>query len=156
EARAGSAAAKRTFSEAAELAQQFGLSHQLARAAAGYGGRLAWARAANDEQLLPLLEAGLDSVGDDRELRARLLARLSGALRDEHSRARRDALSKEAVELARRTGNPAALAYALEGRISAIIAPDTLAECILVAAELCEVAEQIQDRERLVIGHDAY
>ena len=38
---------------------------------------------------------------DDAELRARLLARLAGALRDEHARERRDALSREAVELAR-------------------------------------------------------
>jgi DNA-binding SARP family transcriptional activator/tetratricopeptide (TPR) repeat protein len=154
EARAGSRAAKRTFGEAADLAQRLGLSHELARAAAGYGGRLAWARAASDERLVPLLEAGLGAVGDDVELRARLLARLAGALRDEHARDRRDALSKKAVELARRTGNSAALAYALEGRVCAIIAPDTLDECIALASELCEVAEQIQDRERLVIGHD--
>jgi DNA-binding SARP family transcriptional activator len=157
ETRAGNrAAAKRTFTEAAGLAQRLGLPHELARAAAGYGGRLAWARAANDERLVPLLEAGLAAVGDDLELRTRLLARLAGAFRDEHSRDRRDALSREAVELARRMGNPAALAYALEGRVGAIIAPDTLAECIALAAELCEVSARIHDRERLVIGHDAH
>jgi hypothetical protein len=43
---------------------------------------------------------------DDVELRARLLARLAGVLRDEHSRDRRDRISGEAVELARRAGKP--------------------------------------------------
>jgi hypothetical protein len=87
------------------------------------------------------------------ELRARLLGRLAGALRDEHSRARRDLLSREAVELARRTGNAAALAYALAGRGHAIVAPDTVAECLQIGSELCEVATRNGDRERVQVGH---
>ena len=107
-----SQAAKEAFLEAAELAERAGLRRELARAAAGYGGRNSWARAGTDHRLVPLLEAGLSAVAnDDIELRARLLARLAGALRDEHSRTRRDALSAEAVELARRTGNPLARSH---------------------------------------------
>lgn len=147
------AGAKGAFLEAADLARQLGLRHELARAAAGYGGRLAWARTATDDQLVPLLEEGIAAVGDDVELRARLLARLAGALRDEHSRDRRDALSREAVELARRSRNPAALAHALTGRWGAIVAPDTLDECIEIADELCQVAAGLHDLERLAIGH---
>ena len=53
---------------------------QLARAAAGYGGRIVWARA-DDDLLVPLLEEGLAVLSaDDVELRVRLLARLAGAL----------------------------------------------------------------------------
>jgi len=49
-----------------------------------------WARAASDGQLAPLLEEGLAAlVEEDVELRARLLARLAGVLRDEPSRDRR-------------------------------------------------------------------
>jgi tetratricopeptide (TPR) repeat protein len=101
-----------------------------------------------------LLEEGLAALDrDDVELRARLLARLAGALRDEPSRNRRDALSEEAVELARRSGNPAALAYALDGRTSAIVAPDTVAERLALGTELREVAESIGDTERVVSAH---
>ena len=144
----------RAFSDAAEFARQLGLRRELARAAAGYGGRIVWGRTGADTQLVPFLEEGLAAVaGDDVELRARLLARLSGALRDEHSRVRRDRVSSEAVELARHTGELSALAYALDGRAAAINAPDTIDECLVLGTELCEVASRIGDGERVVYGH---
>jgi len=156
-ARAGDrAASKATFMAAAELAKRLGLRLELAQAAAGYGGRIVWARAGSDERLVPLLEEGLaalDQEDDDVVLRVRLLARLAGALRDEHSRERRDQLSREAVELARRSGSDAALVYALAGRASSIVAPDTTDETFALAQELCEVAGRTGDRERLVDGH---
>jgi DNA-binding SARP family transcriptional activator/tetratricopeptide (TPR) repeat protein len=154
ETRAGnSAVARKAFLHAAELARRLGLAHELARAAAGYGGRHVWARAHDDVLLIPLLEEGLAALPADAvELRARLLARLAGALRDERSPDRRDGLSREAVELARRTGNPSALAYALDGRVTAIANPETVAECLALATELCEVADRVGDRERVVFG----
>jgi DNA-binding SARP family transcriptional activator len=157
EVRAGEVvSAKRAFLDAAGIARRLGLRRQLARAAAGYGGRFMWARAAGDGQLVPLLEEGLAALAEeeDVELRARLLARLSGVLRDEHSRDRRDRLSREAVELARRAGNPAALAYALDGRLAAISAPDTIAECLALVRELRDAAERIGDPERVVNALD--
>jgi tetratricopeptide (TPR) repeat protein len=104
--------------------------------------------------MIPLLEEGLAALGeDDVELRVRLLARLAGALRDELPRDRREALSRDAVALARRSGSLGALAYALDGRVPAIIAPDTLDECSVLADELREVAEQVGDGVRLAHGH---
>jgi DNA-binding SARP family transcriptional activator len=155
ESRAGrSAFAKSAFLDAAAIARRLGLAHELARAAEGYGGRIVWVRAGGDERLVPLLEEGLAALGpDDVGQRARLLARLAGALRDEHSRVRRDTLSREAVELARRGGDPEAFAYALAGRAHAIIAPDTVAECLAFGSELCELAARSGDRERLQAGH---
>jgi DNA-binding SARP family transcriptional activator len=155
ESRAGNSdTAKQAASEAAATARRLGLTRELARAAADYGGRIVWARAADDDGLVPLLEEGLAALGDgDIELRVRLLARLSGALRDDSSRERREALSREAVDLARQTGNLAALAHALDGRLYAIIAPDSISECLELGIELCTVAEQIGDTERLVQGH---
>jgi DNA-binding SARP family transcriptional activator len=154
-ARAGdTAAARQTFLEAAELARGEHEARLLALAAAGYGGRIVWARAGEDALLVPLLEEGLAALPQaDVELRTRLLARLAGALRDEPSRERRDALSREAVDLARRAGDPAALAYALDGRVAAVIGPDTIDECLALATELCEVARRSGDMERLAIGH---
>jgi DNA-binding SARP family transcriptional activator len=153
--RAGeSSPAKRAFREAAALARRLGLPNALARAAVGYGGRIVWARAGADDRLVPLLEEGLAALAEeDVELRTRLLARLAGALRDEHSRERRDRLSREAVELARRAGDPTALAYALDGRAAAIFAPDTVAECLKLSSELRDAAELVGDRERVVHGH---
>jgi len=155
EIRAGnSPTAKKAFRDAAIMARRLSLPRELARAAAGYGGRVVWARAGDDDRLVPLLEEALTALADDDvELRARLLARLAGALRDEHPRARRGALSREAVELARRTGNPAALAYALDGRAAAISAPDTVAECLALSSELRDVAERIGDTEHVLAGY---
>jgi eukaryotic-like serine/threonine-protein kinase len=154
-ARAGdTAAAKSAFLDAADIARRLGLARELATAAAGYGGRIVWDRAGDDDRLVPLLEAGLAALGgEDVLLRARLLARLAGALRDEHSRDRRDTLSSEAVELARRAQDPAALAYALDGRAAAIVAPDTVVECLALGTELGEVAERSGDTERVMAGH---
>jgi DNA-binding SARP family transcriptional activator len=156
EVRAGEGvSAKKAFLDAAGIARRLGLRRELARAAAGYGGRFMWARAAGDEQLIPLLEEGLAALAEeDVDLRARLLARLAGALRDEHSRDRRDRLSREAVELGRRAGNLFALAFALDGRLAAISGPDTVAECLDLIVELREVAERIGDPERVVNALD--
>ncbi len=155
EARAGhSVAAKEAFLGASGVARRLGLRCELARAAEGYGGRMVWARAGDDDRLVPLLEEGLEGLGEGNdELRARLLARLAGALRDERSRDRRDQLSREAVELARRSGNPASLAYALDGRAAAIVGPDTVAEGLALGSELCDVARRTGDAERVVSGH---
>jgi hypothetical protein len=147
--RAGSpAAARSAFLEAAEIAQRLGLARALGRAAAGYGGRVAWVRV-DDELLIGLLERAIEMLGDDEpELRARLLARLAGALRDEPTRERRDRLSAEAVRLARQAKSSAALLFALDGRVNAIVAPDTLAECLALADEQRSLASRLGDRER--------
>jgi DNA-binding SARP family transcriptional activator len=146
-------AAKKAFLAASEIARRLGLQRELARAAAGYGGHYLFERAGRDDLLVPLLEEGLAALADeDVELRARLLSRLSGALRDEPLRDRRDRVSREAVELARRAGNAAALAYALDGRAHAIIAPDTVAECLALSTELLELAERTGNTEQAVHG----
>jgi tetratricopeptide (TPR) repeat protein len=62
-------------------------------------------------------------------------------------------LSTEAVELARRSGDPAALAHALNGRAAAIVGPDTVAECLALGSEMRDVAERIGDMERIVDAH---
>jgi eukaryotic-like serine/threonine-protein kinase len=155
EARAGNAErAKEAFLAAADIARHRGLSRQFARAAGGYAREDMYLRAGGDEQLVSLLEEALAALGEgDIELRARLLGRLAGALRDEPAPDRRDRLSADAVDLARSTGNLVALAYALDGRVAAIVAPDTLDESLALAAELREVSERIGDRVRAFHGH---
>ena len=150
QARAGDGlGSKDTFLAAASVARALGSDDLLARAALGYGGRFLWARAGTDPHLVPLLEEALAGLGDrDGPLRVRVMSRLAGALRDEFDRGRRDALSEEAVGMARRLGDPATLAYALDGRYFAIFWPENPEQRCALAEEWMAVAEQCGDKER--------
>jgi tetratricopeptide (TPR) repeat protein len=155
-ARAGDmAAAKRAFLEAAALAKRLDLPEQLGRAALGYGGRFVWEAARGDPHLVPLLEEALRRLPEeDSPLRAKLLARLAGGpLRDDLDRERRDILSREAVEIARRLGDPATLSYALDGRYNAVWWPGNLDERLDISFELVSAASEADDKERALQGH---
>jgi DNA-binding SARP family transcriptional activator len=145
--------AKDSFWRAATIARLERLPDRLARAAIGYGGRFVWSRAGSDDRVVPLLEEAIGGVGErDGEVRARLLPRLAGALRDPPFRARAAALSAEAVAVARRVGDPATLAYSLDARHVAIWGPDTVQERAAIAAELARLAEEVGDDERAFQG----
>jgi tetratricopeptide (TPR) repeat protein len=153
QARAGdSPAAQETFRDAAVLATRVGLPELLAQAALGYGGRFTWLRAGTDPHLIPLLEQALAALGpEDGVLRARVLSRLAGALRDQASIDRRASLSAEAVAMARRIGDPDTLMQALISHWAAVsLGPDGLSEQMSVAEELNRVAEEVGDRERVM------
>jgi hypothetical protein len=111
-------AGRGAFLEAADIARRTGSGQHLARAALGLGGRHIWARAGNDERIVPLLQDALVMLGgDDDRLRARLLARLACAWRSAVER--RDdsaALSRQAVEIARGLDDRATLSHVLVGR----------------------------------------
>jgi DNA-binding SARP family transcriptional activator len=148
--------AQEAFLAAAELARAARLREHLARAALGYGGRFVWGRAFDDTRLVPLLEEALVGLPDeDSELRVKLLARLAaGPLRDILPAEGRIAMAQEALEMARRLGDPATLAYALEGRYEAYWGPDAIEERLAIADELIEVAQNTGDTERAFAGHD--
>jgi DNA-binding SARP family transcriptional activator len=148
--------AKESFLAAAELARRAGLAVHLAQAALGYGGRLVWIRTWDDKQLVPLLEEALAVLPEeDSELRARIMARLAGGpLRDTLPPGPRLAMADEAVDMARRLGDPATLAYTLEGRCEAYWGPDALDERLALANELIQVGESSGDVERAYSGHD--
>ena len=140
---------KDTFLAAAFIAARIDDAELLARSAIGYGGRFPWARAGNDNQLIPLLNQALNALpATDDPLRARLLARLAGALRDQPSTERRSALGAEAVAMARRIGDADTLTYALLGWWSAaLMGPVELDNQFTVALELDELAQRGGDRE---------
>ncbi|HEX2273740.1 MAG TPA: hypothetical protein VHG90_07700, partial [Acidimicrobiales bacterium] len=150
QARAGDQrTSKETFLAAAAIATRIGDPELLARTALGYAGRFPFTRAGIDSHLIPLLRQALDALPvTDDPLRARLLARLAGALRDQPSTEPRASLGAEAVAMARRIGDPETLTYALLGWWGgALLGPDELDRQFSVAAELDELAQTIGDRE---------
>jgi DNA-binding SARP family transcriptional activator/tetratricopeptide (TPR) repeat protein len=146
--------AQGTFVRAAESSRKLGSAEMLARAALGYGGRFVWTRAGLDPRVVSLLEEALAAMPEtDSPLRARLLARLAGALRSQPTREARAALSAEAVGMARRLRDPGTLAYALDGRYTAAWGPENVEERLRLAKEIVLLAEQAGDQERLQMGH---
>jgi DNA-binding SARP family transcriptional activator len=150
-ARAGKLqAANETFLQAAEHARKLGNGKRLARAALGYSGRFPFSRVGSDPHLVPLLEEAIRGIGEDSADRARLLARLSGALRgDRGTEQRRASLTGEAVEIARRLGDNPTLAYVLE--TTAVGNPHAY-ENRDIARELVAIADRIGDLERIVLA----
>jgi tetratricopeptide (TPR) repeat protein len=86
---------------------------------------------------------------DDTALRAQLLGRLAGALRDQPSLEPRTSLSREAVGIARRLGEPATLGYALLELASAAWGPDP-DEFAALAVEAARLAEESGDPQRIL------
>src|SRR5206468_12882460 len=127
--------ASATFQSAASLARQSQSPHRLAEAAlrvgeVGYGGAYmqAWSF---DAPKVGLLDEALAALGEEETLlAARVMARLSTALYFSpfDSMSRRAALSRDAVELARRLGSAPTLAYALNARHLAVWGPDNIEE----------------------------
>jgi DNA-binding SARP family transcriptional activator len=154
EARGGNVpAAQSTFLDAATLARRLAAPEQLARAALGYGGRWIWFRSGKDPHLVPLLEDALGQLPEgDSELRVMLLARLAGALRDHPVPERRAALTGEAVEIARRVGEPRTLAHAIGGTYSALSWPRHTDAWLEMAQELVRLGNEIGDKEQAFFG----
>jgi len=148
---------KRTYSQAAQLAETLQLPAQLARAALGYGGRLTWEASRDDPHLAVMLDRALAALGDeDSALRVRVLARLAGgplrdATADPHRRA---ALGAQALEIARRLGDLPTLAYALSGYINSQISPDFAPKQLVLAKELIDVAIEAGESERAIEGYE--
>jgi DNA-binding SARP family transcriptional activator len=153
-ARAGDEpAAREAFLRASTIAAGAGYPVLHAQAALGYGGRMVWSRAYDDVHLIPLLEAALQALpADPSPLRVRLMARLSGALRDHPARERRASLSAQAVELARGIGDRATLAYALDGHCCATMWPENPKDRLAIADEIVALAQEVGDEERAIAG----
>jgi tetratricopeptide (TPR) repeat protein len=139
---------------AASLARQYGMAQELGQAALGYAG-FTFERGASDRHMIPLLQearAMLAEKEDAGPVRARVLAHLAVALRDQPDRGPRDALSREAVALARTLGDPATLAYALSCRLNALMGPGDPQERLAIAQELRAVARSTHDKARENVG----
>jgi tetratricopeptide (TPR) repeat protein len=143
-------AARDELLRAAGIARRYRMAEELGQAALAYAGR-AFERGASDGHMIPLLQearallAGTEGAGP---VRARVLAQLAVALRDQPDRGPREALSREAVALARALDDPSTLAYTLAGRLIALMGPGDPQGRLAVAEELRAVARATQDKER--------
>lgn len=143
---ARSAAARETFLRAADIARRLNEPERFAEAALGFGAR-GMVVGVVDESLLALLEEALAAVGQgDSGLQAMLLARLA----DEHyfsdHQERRVELAQQAVEMARRVGDPQALIAALGSRRSTMHRPEQVEERARISTEIIQLAQGTNDR----------
>lgn len=144
---------KESFRLAAEYCVGDGAEQVLARAALGYGGTSTFGGVTDaflqvNTTLVDLLERALTACPDcDQPTRVRLLARLSQALYWSNDTERMLALSKEAIRTARRIGDPAAIACALDSRHVALWSPDHAAEIRSAAEEMLTIGKTLGDRD---------
>ena len=146
------AEARETLRQAAEIARGVGSSDRLARAALAFPW---WPQAGVvDWLLVGLLEEAIEAADErDTLLRVRLLARLSMEIWYAATPERQAAISREALELARRIGDRPTLAAVLSARRYALWGPETLEERQAVALELLEIAAETGQTEMTLQGH---
>jgi class 3 adenylate cyclase/tetratricopeptide (TPR) repeat protein len=149
-------AATEAFRHAAEIARRVGDRELLAAAALGYGmgpGSASYVAGA-DETLVGLLEQALAGLGPEHaRLRVGVLSRLAVELHLTGFAERREALSREAVELAESISDPAAELIALYGWLRANWSPDELPGRLSGSEEIVTRAGQLGDREMAHRGH---
>jgi DNA-binding winged helix-turn-helix (wHTH) protein len=150
------ARAKESFRRAAALAAAQRSPAQFARAALGFGGGFrGFDLGVIEPSLIELLETALRMLPRrPSPLRGRVMARLAVALYHvPDSLERRQALSREAVVIAQRSGDSAAHLAALYSRHWAIWGPDNLDDRLEAATAMIRLAEQVGDREIALHGH---
>jgi DNA-binding SARP family transcriptional activator/tetratricopeptide (TPR) repeat protein len=138
---------RETFARAARIARSTADAGALGRAALGFYGD-GWERfGAPDPDARHLLESALEADPEDPALRAKLTARLAEVVHSGGDGRRAEELSQEAIEIARSSGDRAALAAALIGRWYAVLRPDGLEERRRLVHELLAVCETLHDRD---------
>jgi DNA-binding CsgD family transcriptional regulator len=147
-------AARAAYQQAGDLARRLGDPELLARAGLGLGLELTVGIV--DLLEVRLMEEALVALGGaDSLLRARVLARLARALLFTPQVDRRLALSEDAVQLARRLGDPATLAAVLFDRHLASWGTEkeeVAAEGLAAATEVVSLAERLGDRAMALRG----
>jgi len=123
----------------------------LARAALGFGSASETGNV--DEALLGLAREALAALGETEPmLRARLLAREAMALYFSPESGRGDALTREALALARATGDIATEVRCLVARHFALWRPDHLDERARMAEEIIRLGDQVHEPEIVLEG----
>ncbi len=137
-----------TMREAAAVARDLHDPERLTLAALGSARMNAWFAEGGrvDEALVALYEEALSVLPEgDSAPRARLKGLIAAELVWTRERERRSQLCDEATAMARRLGDPTCLAHVLATKVGAVWDPTTLDERLDLAAELTELATQLDD-----------
>ncbi|HVA03834.1 MAG TPA: BTAD domain-containing putative transcriptional regulator [Acidimicrobiales bacterium] len=135
------------FLDAFEGARGCGRADLLAEAALGYGGVLP-AGSEPNEKARAILESALAGLPtQDGSPRALVLGRLAQWGHFDRPRAERQRLLDDAVDMARRLGDPETLAAVLRYQYWAMDGPDEIDQQISVAIEIAGLGEKIGDNE---------
>ncbi len=147
--------ATEAYVAAADLARRLRRPVELTRAALGLGAGLGGFEVRLfDQRQIDLLEEAFGALPDeDSALRAWVMARLAVALSFVGSDERRTELARDAVAMARRVGDAAALAYALSTYCDAVATPEHHAERLAASAEMVGLARTAGDRELELLAH---
>jgi class 3 adenylate cyclase/tetratricopeptide (TPR) repeat protein len=146
-------ASRASFRRALEIARALGDIDRFASAALGLAGAPE-ASAPDASDLMQLEDALVKLPPDDGSLRARLMARLSTALFGDQTQAERRAnLAREAVDMARRTGDLRTIAFTLRAALVILWEPTETEKELVFADEVVRLAEQAGDKELLASGH---
>jgi DNA-binding SARP family transcriptional activator len=139
------ASAREAFSSAARLARRHDDAALLAEAALGHAG-LGIAIVDFDAETIAGLEEALGALASDAPvLRSRVQARLAVELYYAPDRRRSETLSADAVATARASGDPSALASALNARHVALWRPDRSDERLNTAAAMIAAAREARE-----------
>ena len=145
--------ARELFVQAADLARRLGAGGLLARAALGCGADW-YERGVVDALLIRLLEDALGVLPrTDNPLRAKVLARLAMELYFTDQHERQKVLSEEALGIARRAGDTAALTSALYGALWSLWGPGDYPRRLAIGTEILRLAEAGGDTEGTLRGH---
>ena len=135
-----------TLLEAAAEAERLGATDRVVAAALANSRGFFSAVGGVDHERIGQLEQALDALGEERgATRARLLALLAQELSPAGDLQRRLALSEEAVEIARRLGDPQVLVEVLNLRFNAILGAEMLRERLQVVKDASALAEELHD-----------
>jgi len=135
-------AGKTTCAKAAALARDLGDASLLAKAALEHGSALIFANV--DAELVALLEEALELLeSSDSPLRARLMARLAAALQPALDPEPPMELARQAIAMARRTGDKQTLLDTLRDGGSAMVDLGDVEERLLLDREHAALAEEL-------------
>ncbi len=149
------ARSRAAFREAADLARRPCRPQLLAAAALGFtGGAAGFEVDLAEPDRLVLLEEAAQLLPDaDSPIRCAVLSRLSVALSFTGAEDRRRHLADQAVDMARRLGDPRALGIALAARCDAVSGPDHIVLRRSAATEIVDCALRTGDLILELLGH---
>lgn len=150
-------AARDTLQRAASLARTLNMPERFAHAALGFATGYAGISMQDgmaDPLVIGLLQEALTVLPPaDSALRARVLGRLAAELYWSATREQRVTISQQAVDMARRLGDPVTLAYTLHATLVALRDPEHPEDRLATATEIIQLAEAIGDAELVLRGY---